>query len=123
MGTAHTPGPWKAFNMVHGEHKRPMTPEEIGEYVTNSVRKSIEDGGSADRFLFISGPGEDAPDICHVGNGPRGPVNAALIASAPELLAVTRKYLHQHGGDDLDCPCECATCADARAAIAKAEGR
>lgn len=82
----HTPGPWKVFNMVHEERGGPMTPEEIGEYVKANVIKSIEDGGSADRFLFVSTEGENAPDICHVGNGPRGPFNARLIAAAPDLL-------------------------------------
>jgi hypothetical protein len=79
----HTPGPWFAHNMVH-EGGRPMTPKEIGEYVCNSVKM-----GAADRFLFISGKHDDGgdADICHVGNGPRGPYNARLISAAPDLLA------------------------------------
>jgi hypothetical protein len=75
-----TPTPWFAFNMIHEERGDQMTPDEIGEYVAGCVRKSIENGGSAERFLFISG--KDAPDICHIGNGPDGPANAALIVKA-----------------------------------------
>jgi hypothetical protein len=66
--------------MIHEERGDQMTPDEIGEYVAGCVRKSIENGGSAERFLFISG--KDAPDICHIGNGPDGPANAALIVKA-----------------------------------------
>ena len=59
-----------------------MTPDEIGEYVANSVRMSPET-----RFLFISGQNDGVDvDVCHVGNGPKGPWNAKLIAAAPELL-------------------------------------
>lgn len=79
---AHTPTPWKAFNMVHSERGDAMTPDELGEYVKNNVIKSVESGGSLERFLFISTDGENAPDICHVGNGPRGPDNAAFIVLA-----------------------------------------
>ena len=78
----HTPTPWMAANMIHGERGDAMTPEELGAYVTASVRKSIENGGSAERFLIITTEGEKAPDICHVGNGPRGPANAAYIVRA-----------------------------------------
>jgi len=81
----HTPGPWRVLNMVHAERGDAMTPEELGEYVANSVRLTIEGGGTADRFLFISTEG-DGPDLCHVGNGPRGPFNAMLMAAAPDLL-------------------------------------
>jgi hypothetical protein len=80
----HTPGPWIACNMIHAERGDQMTPEELGEYVANNVRKTLEDGGF-DHFLFITTPG-DGPDICHVGNGPRGPANARLIAASPNLL-------------------------------------
>lgn len=81
---AATPGPWVGHNMIHADEGRQMTPEEIGEYVCNSVKM-----GSLDRFLFVSGKhddGEDA-DVCHTGNGPRGPANTALIALAPTLAA------------------------------------
>lgn len=91
MSNEHTKGEWKAFNMVHADHGGPMTPEEIGEYVKNSVIKSIENGGSAERFLFISTGEEGAPDIALVGNGPRGPANARLIIKAPELYALAER--------------------------------
>ncbi|MEO9648807.1 MAG: hypothetical protein ABJ360_22475 [Roseobacter sp.] len=75
---AATKGDWTGHNMVHAEG-RPMTPEEIGEYVKNSVKM-----GAPDRFLFVSGTdseGEDV-DICHTGNGPSGEANTALITMA-----------------------------------------
>ena len=78
---AGTPGPWTGHNMVHAEG-RSMTPEEIGEYVCNSVKIGIPD-----RFLFISAPHPDGDtvDVCHTGNGPRGTANTARIARVPEL--------------------------------------
>jgi hypothetical protein len=79
-----TKGPWTAYNMVHADRGDQMTPEEIGEYVCNSVKM-----GDPSRFLFVSGKhdvGGDA-DICHVGNGPRGPANVNLIAAAPDMVA------------------------------------
>src|SRR5690606_24417669 len=77
--------------MVHGERGDAMTPEEIGEYVKNSVIVSAVLGGSLDRFLFIrAGEGDDARDVCHVGNGPAGPWNAHLIAAAPDMLEALR---------------------------------
>lgn len=76
-----SPGKWAAFNMVHKERGDQMTPEEIGEYVTNSVRKS-QSRGDADRFLFITAHPGDGLDICLVGNGPLGPHNAHFIALA-----------------------------------------
>ena len=79
-----TPGPWTGHNMVHADHGGPMTPEEIGEYVSNSVKI-----GDPDRFMFISGKHDDGgyADVCHTGNGPRGMYNTALIALAPTLAA------------------------------------
>jgi hypothetical protein len=78
-----TAGPWTGFNMRHQDHGRPMTPEEIGEYVANSVRM-----GDLSRFLFVSAPHHDGDtvDICHVGNGPCGPANTAFIVGARDLV-------------------------------------
>lgn len=76
-----TPGPWSGYNMV-GIDSKPMTAEEIGEYVTNSVKMA-----DSDRFLFVSGKHEDGgpADVCHTGNGPKGPYNTALISAAPAM--------------------------------------
>jgi len=76
-----TPRPWLGANMIHAERGDQMTPEEIGEYVAGCIRKSRELGGS-DQFLFITTEEEGGPDICHVGNGPKGPFNTALIVHA-----------------------------------------
>lgn len=85
-----TPGPWTGHNMVHADNGRPMTPEEIGEYVCNSVKI-----GAVDRFLFVGGKHDDGGDcdVCHTGNGPRGPANTALIAAAPDLAAEVLRLL------------------------------
>ncbi len=131
--SAHSPAPWVAANMVHAERGDAMTPDEIGQYVANSVRKSIEDGGATDRFLFITGVGDDAPDICLVGNGPRGPANARLIALAPDLLAALKSVLHAYSMGPIDCAAlygpeadlreiERSATAQANDVIANAEG-
>lgn len=75
---AATPGPWEPFNMVHADTGEQMTPEEIGEYVCNAVKQ-----GDPSRFLFISGKHPDGgnADICHIGNGPKGPYNSHLIVA------------------------------------------
>jgi hypothetical protein len=96
----HTSGNWRVFNMVHAERGDAMTPEEIGEYVKNNVIKSIENGGSQDRFLFISTDEQGSPDICLIGNGPDGPANATLIAGAPELLAAAKQYAERYCIDE-----------------------
>lgn len=86
----HTPGPWTVYAMVHEDTNEPMTPEQIGEYVKNSVIKSAEQSGTR-QFLFVSAQKPDGPaDVCHVGNGPTSPANAKLIAAAPELLAALK---------------------------------
>ena len=80
---AGTQGPWSGHNMVH-EEGRAMTPEEIGEYVANSVKM-----GAEGRFLFVSGKHADGGDcdVCHTGNGPRGMANTARIARVPDMEA------------------------------------
>lgn len=92
MSAGHTLGRWTAFNMVHAERGDALPPEEIGEYVEKGVRKTGENGGSLERFLFISVDG-DGGDICLIGNGPEGPANARLIAAAPELLGALEYIL------------------------------
>lgn len=81
---AGTPGPWSGHNMVHADRGDQMTPEEVGEYVANSVRM-----GESSRFLFVSGKHEDGGccDVCHTGNGPRGPANTRRIARVPDMEA------------------------------------
>ena len=84
--TGYTPGPWTGWNMIHADTGIPMTPDEIGEMVKNNVLQSIKDGGSAERFMFVSGETPFGPaDMCHVGNGPNCLRNTALIAAAPDL--------------------------------------
>ena len=84
--TGYTPGPWTGRNMIHADTGIPMTPDEIGEMVKNNVLQSIKDGGSAKRFMFVSGETPVGPaDMCHVGNGPNCLRNTALIAAAPDL--------------------------------------
>lgn len=114
-----TPGKWHAANMVHAERGDRMTPEELGAYVTANVKRSRAEGGS-DNFLFVTTEGEDVPDICHVGNGPRGPFHARAIAALPELAA-----LYRAGVEFMDAPQEEHAIAlqslrDALAAVADA---
>ena len=89
-------GKWTACRMTHAERGGDLTPEELGEYVMNSVRKSAEASGSS-TFLFISVEKADGQpaDVCHVGNGPTSPQNADFIQHAPDdvryLLALLRE--------------------------------
>ena len=84
---AGTPGDWIALNMTH-EEGRPMTHEELGEYVKNSLNMGVPD-----KFLFVSGEGDNGSvDVCHVGNGPKGGWNARRIARVPQLEAA---YIEQ----------------------------
>lgn len=122
----HTPGPWTACRMVHQQTGEDMTPEQVGEYVANSVIKSAAVSGSM-AFLFVSCEKEDGPaDVCHVGNGPTSPANAKLIAAAPDLLAALKELMEDPdyqvavGGNP---SAVAAMLARARAAIVKAEGR
>ena len=101
--TGYTPGPWTGWNMIHADTGLPMTPDELGEMVKNNVLQSIKNGGSAERFMFVSGETPTGPaDMCHVGNGPNGLRNTALIAAAPDLhriateLAAENKRLKGH---------------------------
>jgi len=125
MEMKHTPGPWIAYHMTHAERGDNLTPEELGEYVCNSVKKSALASGTTD-FLFVSAEKPDGPaDVCHVGNGPTSPANAKLIAAAPDLLHA----LTMVRDADEDCkrdglptiPAPARACIDA--ALAKAEGK
>ncbi len=85
MTSKHSKGPWKAAYITHADTGEPMTPAQIGEYVKNSVIKTAKASGHT-RFLFVYTEDElGTVDICHVGNGPKGPANAQLIAQAPDL--------------------------------------
>jgi len=112
----HTPAPWTPLNMV-GEDGKPMTAEQLGEYVKNSVLMSDET-----RFLFVSAPHSDGGtvDVCLVGNGPRGPYNARLIAEAPKMLEMLKTALTNIEFMEGKGNSRCAV--DIRAAIAKATG-
>jgi hypothetical protein len=100
----HTPGPWKPYVMTHADRGDLLTPEELGEYVKNSVIKSAQESGSAE-FVFISADKPDGPaDVCHVGNGPTRKANAYLIAAAPDLylaLDALREDYERLCGDGL----------------------
>lgn len=91
-----TPGPWAAYNMVHADRGDQMTPEEIGEYVCGMVKM-----GDPSRFLFVSGKHDDGgdADICHIGNGQRGPANARLIVALRNALPAILAAAEAAGGE------------------------
>jgi len=96
--SGHTPGPWKAYRMTNANTGELFTPDEVGEYVANTVRKSAEESGTID-FLFIGCEKDSGPaDVCHVGNGPTSPANARLIAAAPEMLEALESVADQLNG-------------------------
>jgi hypothetical protein len=81
-----TAAPWTAYRMTHEDRGDALTPEELGEYVKNSVLKSAAESGTTD-FLFVGCEKPTGPaDVCHVGNGPTSPANAQFIASSRTLL-------------------------------------
>ena len=94
--TTHTPGPWK------------VAPELTGK-------------GDVSHYIFEdeADPAELLASIHYVNESE---ANAALIASAPDLLAALRRLesavTTSQSGAYLD-----VVCAEARAAIARAEGR
>ena len=49
----YTSGPWDLFNNVHPIRGDAMTPEEIGQLIADRVRKTREEGGGSDKFLFV----------------------------------------------------------------------
>jgi hypothetical protein len=117
-----TPGPWNACNMVHADRGNQMTPDEIGEYVANSVRM-----GDMSRFLFVSGKHTDGGDcdVCHTGNGPRGTANTRRIARVPDMeaaLLAAAELADAVDGYDPDDQCACAYLYFALAAFRKAIG-
>lgn len=120
MAQRYTSGPWTAYAMVHEETNEPMTPEQIGEYVKNTVIKSAKTSGTL-QFLFVSAQKPDGPaDVCHVGNGPTSPANAKLIAAAPDLLEALKSLRERFNEFGISSPWDDQVKA-ADAAIAKAE--
>jgi len=96
---AGTQGDWTGFNMTC--EGRTMTPEEIGEYVRNSVKM-----GDLSKFLFVSSTHDDGGDcdICHTGNGPKGEANTRRIANVPryERAIMAAKELADAVGEEAD---------------------
>ena len=119
---AHTPGPWVAQASEHGEYPHVYRPERIDK-----------DGLKywAERICVVHPSDADDDRVHH----PIASANARLIASAPDLLALAKRYASECpkcGGTGLrdalgpdgfvTHTVDCAACADIRAVIAKAEG-
>ena len=117
-----TPGPWVAQESEHGEYPHVYRPERIDK---DGLKYWAE-------CICVVYPGDRDDDRVH---HPGASANAHLIASAPDLLALAKRYASECSGCDgqgligvqcsdgpfEDFPCE--DCADIRAVIAKAEGR
>jgi hypothetical protein len=92
---ASTQGEWTGYRLVHADRGDTMTPEEMGEYVRNSVIKSESESGTRD-FIAVLGNKPDGPaDVCHVGNGPTSPANAAFIVAAHNHLGALLAYVRE----------------------------
>lgn len=118
--TEHTAGPWEATHFCKEDGEPIKTVEDVIETMGVSARKS---GGPI--LHGVTTEGTDFLTICYTGNGPKGLVNANLIAAAPDLLdALDRLY---HAVHAFDIPEEFLTvdvaCDAAEAAIAKATGQ
>ena len=120
---AFTPGPWVAKESEHGEYPHVYRPERIDKEGLKYWAESI--------CLVYANDADD--DRVH---HPIASANARLIASAPDLLAIAKRYAREctecggHGvvrlvdfeGTPIDDK-PCHACSDIRAVIAKAEGR
>ena len=118
---AHTPGPWVAQASEHGEYPHVYRPE-----------RSDKDGLKywAERICVVYPSDADDDRVHH----PVASANARLIASAPDLLALAKRYASEcskcggtgrilvtvnAGVPEYD---DCDACAYIRAVIEKAEG-
>lgn len=72
--TAHTPGPWEAYNTQHGWTVTPVAGNGMG-WVYGAE-------GESDSYLSLT--------LLEGEGGERSEANARLIAAAPDLLAVAR---------------------------------
>ena len=115
---AHTPGPWVAQASEHGEYPHVYRPERIDK-----------DGLKywAERICVVHPSDADDDRVHH----PIASANARLIASAPDLLALAKRYARECGTCEGRGFCiepidheeiDCNDCADIRKIIEKAEG-
>lgn len=108
--SAHTPGPWRAE----------LAPDDGLRPVVRGAWELVVGEGSDRMVLAARSPW---PNRAEESNA-----NAHLIAAAPELLAVARRWLRVMGDAGSDrcacCPDEYVCCrCEVEAAIAKAEGK
>ena len=118
---AHTPGPWAAQASEHGEYPHVYRPERIDK---DGLKYWPE------RICVVYPADEDDDRVHH----PVASANARLIASAPDLLALAKRYASEcekcggtgqilvtvnAGVPEYD---DCDACRDLRAVIEKAEG-
>jgi hypothetical protein len=77
MTNKHTALPWRHVELVN-EDGSSMSPEDAAEYVANTA---IHGSTGFHAIHATKGDGKTY-DVCHVGNGPDSPWNAATIAVA-----------------------------------------
>ena len=119
---AFTPGPWVAKESEHGEYPHVYRPERIDKEGLKYWAESI--------CLVYANDADD--DRVH---HPIASANARLIASAPDLLAIAKRYASEcarcGGTGTIECvpfdngissTVACNDCSDIRAVIEKAEG-
>ena len=116
-----TPGPWVAQESEHGEYPHVYRPERIDK---DGLKYWAE-------CICVVYPGDRDDDRVH---HPGASANAHLIASAPDLLALAKRYASEctqcHGRGEITIASNfrgieshpCGGCADIRKIIAKAEG-
>jgi hypothetical protein len=114
MKTEHTPGPWEVDSAADVEHMAACLAKDSG---TDREWVAVDSGEQGGHVAY-----------CH-------PLNAALIAAAPELLDALRAilldgeynnegdFVIRRADDDETDTSEPPCLRDAGAAIAKAEGR
>lgn len=87
---------WKPYRMTDANTGEPFTdPEDIAEYLRNTVLKSQSETGSLDFFFVSTEKGEGSSDVAHFGNGPTSWANASgsseLRNMLPALIALSEE--------------------------------
>ncbi len=95
---AATPAPWDAFVMAVPEDQATQPRTFAAAYVEDCIAV-----GGADFHIVGATLHDGRADVCHPGNGPKSPANAALIAAArnalPALLAVAEAAKLYHAAN------------------------
>jgi len=87
----HTPGPWEINYGGLSDTKEVMNRREFVRFC-KKVWDATTNRGKHLYVIYGKGNGKESDEdviVAIVGNGPKSPMNASLIAAAPQLLKET----------------------------------